>query len=192
MKSYRAWSPTQSFLLPPSPLELLPEGHLAYFVLEVSQALDLAAIEDAIQEKDGPGERPYPPAMMVALLVYGYCVGVFSSRRLARATYEEQAEDSALSVGERHAIGGADSLRAASLPAVPAECEITRKRDRLPGWHPFRHARGGLRAHPRDPRVGEARALLPSAQRGAQPNDHAGKHFPQAPRFPRHGGTPFM
>ena len=91
MKSYRPWSPTQSFLLPPSPLEWLPEGHLAYFVLEVAQALDLAAIEDAIQEKDGRGERPYPPPMMVALLVYGYCVGVFSSRRLARATFEDVA-----------------------------------------------------------------------------------------------------
>lgn len=91
MKSYRAWSPTQSFLLPPSPLEWLPEGHLAYFVLEVTQALDLSAMEDAIQEKDGRGERPYPPALMVALLVYGYCVGVFSSRRIARATYEDVA-----------------------------------------------------------------------------------------------------
>jgi len=91
MKSYRPWSPTQSFLLPPSPLEWLPEGHLAYFVLEVGQALDLSAIEDTIQEKDGRGERPYPPPMMVALLVYGYCVGVFSSRRLARATYEDVA-----------------------------------------------------------------------------------------------------
>ena len=91
MKSYRAWSPTQSFLLPPSPLEWLPEGHLAYFVLEVAQALELSAIEDAIQEKDGRGERPYPPAMMVALLVYGYCAGVFSSRRIARATHEDVA-----------------------------------------------------------------------------------------------------
>jgi transposase len=91
MKSYRPWSPTQSFLLPPSPLEWLPEGHLAYFVLEVAQALDLGEIEGAIQEKDGRGERPYPPAMMVALLVYGYSVGTFSSRRIWRATYEDVA-----------------------------------------------------------------------------------------------------
>src|SRR6266545_1713550 len=89
MKSYRPWSPTQSFLLPPSPLEWLPEGHLAYFVLEVAQALDLAAIEDAIQEKDG--RAAVSPPMMVALLVHGYCVGVFSSRRLARATFEDVA-----------------------------------------------------------------------------------------------------
>lgn len=91
MKSYRPWSPNQSFLLPPSPLEWLPEGHLAYFVLDTVQALDLSAIESAIQAKDGRGERPYAPSMMVALLVYGYSVGVFSSRRLARATYEDVA-----------------------------------------------------------------------------------------------------
>ena len=91
MKSYRPWSPTQSFLLPPSPLEWLPEGHLAYFVLDVVQGLDLAEIEGAIQERDGRGERPYSPTMMVALLVYGYSVGVFSSRRLACATYEDVA-----------------------------------------------------------------------------------------------------
>jgi transposase len=91
MKSYRSWSPSQSFLLPPSPLEWLPEGHLAYFVLELAQALDLSQVEDAIQEKDGRGERPYAPAMMVGLIVYGYCTGVFSSRRLARATHEDVA-----------------------------------------------------------------------------------------------------
>lgn len=91
MKSYRPWSPNQSFLLPPSPLDWLPEGHLAYFVLEALQTLDLSAIEEAVQAKDGRGERPYCPAMMVALLVYGYSAGVFSSRRLARATYEDVA-----------------------------------------------------------------------------------------------------
>jgi transposase len=91
VKSYRPWSPSQSFLLPPSPLEWLPEGHLAYFVLDMVQALDLSAIGEAIQAKDGRGERPYSPGMMVALLMYGYSVGVFSSRRLARATYEDVA-----------------------------------------------------------------------------------------------------
>jgi transposase len=91
MKSYRAWNPGQSFLLPPSPLEWLPEGHLAYFVLELVETIDLSAINAAIQEKDARGERPYPPAMLVALLIYGYAVGVFSSRKIARATYEDVA-----------------------------------------------------------------------------------------------------
>lgn len=90
-KSYRPWNPDQSFLLPPSPAEWLPEGHLVYFILDVVRELDLSAIEAPIQEKDPRGERPYDPAMMLALLLYGYCVGVFSSRRIERATYEDVA-----------------------------------------------------------------------------------------------------
>ena len=78
-------------MLPPSPLEWLPEGHLAYFVLELAEALDLSGIEDVIQEKDGRGEQPYAPGMMVALLVYGYCTGVTSSRKLEKATWEDLA-----------------------------------------------------------------------------------------------------
>ena len=91
MKTYRAWSPGQSFLLPPSPLEWLPEGHLAYFVLELVETIDLSAINSAIQQKDARGERPYPPALMVALLLYGYATGVFSSRKIAQATHVDVA-----------------------------------------------------------------------------------------------------
>lgn len=72
-------------------MEWLPQDHLAYFVLEVVQELDLAAIEDVIQEKDGRGERPYSPRMMTALIVYAYCSGIFSSRRIERATQEDVA-----------------------------------------------------------------------------------------------------
>jgi len=91
MKQYREWNPDQSYLFPPSPREWLPEGHLAYFVLDVVAALDLSRITAVVQAKDARGERPYSPAMMMALLIYGYCVGVFSSRRIARATYEDVA-----------------------------------------------------------------------------------------------------
>ncbi|MGH8704192.1 MAG: IS1182 family transposase [Burkholderiales bacterium] len=90
-KSYRPWNPYQSYLLPPSPLEWLPEDHLAYFLVEVVQSLDLSAIERVMQSKDPRGERPYAPRMMVALLLYGYCVGLFSSRKIARATYSDVA-----------------------------------------------------------------------------------------------------
>lgn len=90
-KSYRPWTPTQSYLLPPSPMEWLDEGHLAYFVLDLVATLDLSAIERAIHAKDARGERPYPPLMMAVLLIYAYCVGVFSSRKMARATYEDVA-----------------------------------------------------------------------------------------------------
>lgn len=88
-KQYKPWSPEQAFLLPPSPMEWLPEDHFAYFVLEVVQELDLTAIEDVIQEKDGRGERPFSPRMMTALIVYAYSVGVFSSRKIERATHED-------------------------------------------------------------------------------------------------------
>ena len=88
-KSYKPWNPTQSFLLPPSPMEWLPEGHVVYFILDVVSRLDLSQITDDIQEKDARGTQPYAPQMMVALLLYGYCVGVYSSRRLERATYED-------------------------------------------------------------------------------------------------------
>jgi transposase len=77
--------------MPPSPTDWLPEGHLVYFILDVVERLDLREIEDAIARKDPRGERPYSARLMVALLVYGYCVGVFSSRKLARATYEDVA-----------------------------------------------------------------------------------------------------
>src|SRR5581483_11314931 len=83
--------PEQTFLLPPSPMDWLPQGHLAYFVLELVRELDLSPIEDAIQSKDPRGVRPYSPRMMTALLLYAYCTGVFSSRRIERATYQDVA-----------------------------------------------------------------------------------------------------
>lgn len=78
-------------MLPPSPDEWLPEGHLVYFLLDLVEQLDLSAIEAPIQAKDPRGEKPYDPRMMVTLLLYAYCVGVPSSRRIMRATYENVA-----------------------------------------------------------------------------------------------------
>jgi len=89
MKSYRPWHPDQSFLFPPSPREWLPEDHLAYFVLDLVAGLDLSQIEGAIHAKDARGTRPYDPRMMTALILYGYSVGVVSSRRIERATHED-------------------------------------------------------------------------------------------------------
>jgi transposase len=91
MKSYRPWAPEQSFLLPPSPRDWLPEGHLAYFILDVVAQLDLKAVTEVLQAKDARGERPYSPQMMLAVLLYVYCTGTYSSRRLERATYEDVA-----------------------------------------------------------------------------------------------------
>jgi transposase len=91
VKTYRPYTPGQSFLLPPSPSEWLPEDHLVYFVLDLLEDMDLGLIEHALQAKDARGERPYAPRMMLALLVYGYAVGVFSSRKIERATHEDVA-----------------------------------------------------------------------------------------------------
>ena len=90
-KSYRPWTPRQLYLLPPSPTDWLPSKHLAYFVLDVVEQLNLGEIEQEVQRKDHRGERPYAIGMMTALLLYGYSVGVFSSRRVARATHEDVA-----------------------------------------------------------------------------------------------------
>ena len=90
-KSYQPWTQDQQFLLPPSLRDWLPEGHLAWFVLDLVSQLDLSPIEDAIQGKDARGQHPYHPQMMMALLLYAYCTGVFSSRKIERATYEDVA-----------------------------------------------------------------------------------------------------
>ena len=78
-------------MLPPLPMEWLPEGHLGYFVVEVVGELDVGAIEAVIQKKDPRGERPCSPRMMTSLIVYAYCAGVFSSRKIERATSEDVA-----------------------------------------------------------------------------------------------------
>jgi transposase len=80
-KSYRPYFPEQDFLLPPSLREWLAEDHLAYFVSDLIDELDLGAIESHY-EREERGYPPYHPRMMTKVLVYGYCVGVFSSRRL--------------------------------------------------------------------------------------------------------------
>ncbi|MDP6945032.1 MAG: transposase [Myxococcota bacterium] len=90
-KRYRSWTPDESFLFPPSPRDWLEDDHLVYFVLDLVELLDLSAIDGALQAKDPRGERPYNPAMMTALLIYGYSTGVYSSRRIARATSEQVA-----------------------------------------------------------------------------------------------------
>lgn len=89
-KSYRPYLPEQDFLLPPSLRDWLPENHLAHFVSDVVDQLDLSAIE-SVYEKDWRGQPPYHPRMMTKLLVYGYAVGVRSSRRIAKALVEDVA-----------------------------------------------------------------------------------------------------
>jgi transposase len=89
-KVYRPYFPEQDFLLPPSLREWLPEGHLAYFVSDLIDQLDLSRIEQHY-EREERGYPPYHPHMMTKVLVYGYCVGVFSSRRLEKRLSEDIA-----------------------------------------------------------------------------------------------------
>ena len=89
-KTYRPYEPKQSFLLPPSPLDWLPDGHLARFILDVVERLNLRSI-NAYYEREQRGYPPHHPQMMVALLLYGYCVGVPSSRQIETRTHEDVA-----------------------------------------------------------------------------------------------------
>jgi transposase len=89
-KTYRPYSPDQMLLLPPSLKEWLPENHLSYFVSDVIDNLDLSAIE-AVYEREERGYPPYHPHMMTKVLVYAYCVGVFSSRKIQRHLIEDVA-----------------------------------------------------------------------------------------------------
>src|SRR6266702_6106164 len=89
-KSYRPYLPDQEFLLPPSLRDWLPENHLVYFVSDVIDNLNLSAM-DVVYGDEQRGQPPYDPRMMTKVLVYGYCVGVFSSRRIQQRLTEDIA-----------------------------------------------------------------------------------------------------
>lgn len=88
-KSFRAYDLGQTLLLPPDMNDWLPEGHLARFVAETIALLDLGAFFSSYE--DGRGLSAYHPQMMLSVLVYGYCTGVRSSRKLAVACQENVA-----------------------------------------------------------------------------------------------------
>ena len=88
MKHFRSFDLGQALLLPPDLRDWLPENHLARFVGEVVADLDLSTVY-ASYASDGRGAAAYHPQMLVGLLIYGYCTGIFSSRRLERATFED-------------------------------------------------------------------------------------------------------
>ena len=89
-KSYRPYYPDEELLLPPSLRDWLPEDHLAYFVSDVVDNLDLSAM-DAVYGTEKRGQPPYDPLMMTKVLVYSYCIGVFSSRRIETRLVEDIA-----------------------------------------------------------------------------------------------------
>jgi len=87
VQRFRAYSPNEDFLLPPSIREWVPEDHLANFISETVDTLDLSPIIDDYDNSDG-GQAPFHPVMMTKLLVYAYCVGIMSSRKIELNTYE--------------------------------------------------------------------------------------------------------
>ena len=89
-KTYRPWNPDQVWLLPPSPKDWLPEGDLVYFVMDVVRQLDISAITDYYERSDR-GFPPYHPRMMAMVLLYSYCNGVFSSRRIQQRCERDAA-----------------------------------------------------------------------------------------------------
>src|SRR3989339_2032930 len=91
MKTFKPYAPEQIFLLPPNLAEWLPEGHLALFISDVVDQLDLREIFISYEKSDDRGAPPYHPTMMLKLLGYGYCTGKPSSRKIGKATWEEVA-----------------------------------------------------------------------------------------------------
>ena len=89
-KRFKPYQPNQLFLLPPDMKQWLPEDHLVYFIMDVVGQLDLNTIYRSYDNSKG-GQPPYDPRMIVALLLYSYCIGLPSSRKIEKATYERVA-----------------------------------------------------------------------------------------------------
>jgi len=90
-RGFRPYTLDQRLLLSPDVRAWLPEGHLALFVSDVVETLDLSKVYAAYEGDDDRGRAGYHPLMMVKLLIYGYCIGVRSSRKIERASYEDVA-----------------------------------------------------------------------------------------------------
>lgn len=88
-KSFLPDEVNQSLLFPPSLHDWLPEGHLARFLVDVVNALNLGVIYASYDAGDGRGMSADAPAMMVRVLLYGYATGVYRSRKIETRTYED-------------------------------------------------------------------------------------------------------
>ena len=89
-RRFKPYQPNQLFLLPPDMKQWLPDDHLVYFVIDVVSQLDLGTIYRCYDSSKG-GQPPFDPRMMVGLLFYSYCIGLPSSRKIEKATYERVA-----------------------------------------------------------------------------------------------------
>jgi len=89
-RRFKPYQPNQLFLLPPDMKQWLPDDHLVYFILDVVSQLNLSAIYCCYAHCKG-GQPPFDPRMMVGLLFYSYCIGLPSSRKIEKATYDRVA-----------------------------------------------------------------------------------------------------
>jgi transposase len=87
---FKPYQPNQLLLLPPDMKQWLPEGDLAYFIMDMVDQLDLSAIYNSYDGTKG-GQPPFDPKMMTGLILYCYCIGLPSSRKIEKATYDRVA-----------------------------------------------------------------------------------------------------
>src|SRR2546425_11378413 len=90
-KAFRPYTLDQQLLLPPDMRQWLPEGDLALFISDVVDELDPSVIYGSYETGDGRGPPPYDPAMLVKVLLYAYCTGPRSSRKIGGATHRDVA-----------------------------------------------------------------------------------------------------
>src|ERR1700677_1963164 len=91
MARFRTYNQDQLLLLPPSLKDWLKENHIARFISDVVDSLDLSAIINTYKHKDERGYPAYHPAMMLKILIYGYSRGIYSSRKIAAACEDDVA-----------------------------------------------------------------------------------------------------
>jgi transposase len=116
-KTFREWNVEQSWLLPPSVMDFVPADHVAHFVREtVREQLDLSEIL-APYEKEERGFPPYHPVMMTGLLLYAYCQGIYSSRRIAQGC-EQRMDFMAVTGLNRPDFRTVSDFRKRHLPAL--------------------------------------------------------------------------
>jgi transposase len=90
-RTFRPYDQAQDLLLPPSLRDWLPAGHLAYYISDVVDQLDLGAFVGDYASPEGKGAPPYQPALLLKVLLYGYATGVFSARKLSRKCIDDVA-----------------------------------------------------------------------------------------------------
>ena len=123
-KTYRPWNPNQRYLLPPSVQDWLPENDLVYFLLDTVNELDISAITQKY-EQEKRGFPPFHPRMMAALLLYAYCRGVFSSRKIMQAC-QERISFKVIVGGDKKNRGRLPILDVLKLSACPSLTGLVR------------------------------------------------------------------